>query len=266
MRWRSSAGWGTSAPSRRSGPRTGRTRPILPGTRSRVWATAPRTRRRGSSPAGSRMGASPAVNRADSRPGSCAGLPRRRILGFEALLSEAPGGLVQALEDGPEQPLELLDAPVRAHVHLVVELTAQVGVGALAVVADQEEARDEDRLDREDDAQEAEGILVEARHHRDDPRVDGYPDHEPDGVHGQEVGRADEGRDAVGDPLVPSAHGGELLAHEAEPAERLPAVGARAEDGVAWVRPAAGGAGDRLAHRGRLPRVGCRRRVVRDAG
>ena len=84
-----------------------------------------------------------------------AGRPRRAFTSPVSLLRFQR---IQPVRHPGERRLDLAELAIGFHVDFVIELGALVLVGVLAVLADEDEARDQDRLDGEDDPEEAVGI------------------------------------------------------------------------------------------------------------
>ncbi len=77
---------------------------------------------------------------------------------FWSVASRPPFQRIEPVRDLAERRVDLAELPIGLHVDLVIELGALVLVGVLAVLADEDEARDQDRLDGEDDPEEAVGM------------------------------------------------------------------------------------------------------------
>src|SRR6266536_3239635 len=100
---------------------------------------------------------------------------------------------LRQLEDLMRKPEQFLGLPVLFLHKLPVLVCDGLAFRVRAVLADQYERREEDRLEGDDHRQEAVRVML---HLADDPRP------EPEGVDVDEPHRAGKGRDPVGDPVL----------------------------------------------------------------
>ena len=80
-------------------------------------------------------------------------------------------------------------------VDLIVDVGADMVLGRLAVLAEQHDHRQEDRLKRDAHRQQAERKRIESRQARD--RIEADPDQEPDGMEAEKRQAAAEGGDGA---------------------------------------------------------------------
>src|SRR5262249_19913265 len=124
---------------------------------------------------------------ADRRDAECFLDPHEPV---EHLLVDAVGLLV-----------EVRDLELGLDVDLVFDVGPHAVFRGLAVLADQHEARQEDRLERHDHRQQAERKRIERLEPRHRHDVHRHPHHEPHAVEDEERHAPRERRDHVGDPV-----------------------------------------------------------------
>src|ERR1051326_1001095 len=135
--------------------------------------------------------------------------------------------------------VDVYDLTIGAHADLIVQLRPLVRMRVLSVLADQHEPGDQDCLDCQNDAEQAERVDVESPHESKNTSVDRDPNQEPEAMHEQEMRGADEADDPLGQEFMPFRLLLQLLQHILEVAERLTAVRVAAKDSVRRVFAAA---------------------------
>lgn len=93
----------------------------------------------------------------------------------------------------------------------------------LPFLADQQKARDEDRLHRQNDPQEAKWIGIEDLDSDDEPRIQKHPGGEPREVGGNEMRLAGEARHGIRQPFDSARLSRHLFDDVLKLAQRFPA-------------------------------------------